>query len=246
MSRRADIALVERGFFESRTKARAAIEAGLVRVNGVLLSKPAEPIDERATIEASAAHPWVSRAGLKLDAGLDAFGVDPAGRLCLDIGASTGGFMQVLLARGAAKVIAVDVGHDQLHASLRADPRVLSLEATDARQLDAGLLADHGIGAPPDLIVCDASFISLRLVLPAAFALAAATADFVGLIKPQFEAGPSRVRKGIVRDEAVHRDVCDGLVSFVAGLGWQPRPVIASPIEGGEGNREFLVAASRS
>ena len=237
---RADVALVERGHFESRAKARAAIEAGLVRIGGEVLRKPSELIAPDAAIEASAPHPWVSRAGLKLVAALDAFAIDPKDRACLDLGASTGGFTQVLLARGARHVSAIDVGRDQLHASLRADPRVTSLESTDARQLTRALLPEA-----PSLIVCDASFISLRLVLPVPLSLAAPQADLVVLIKPQFEAGPARVKKGIVRDAQVHSEICADIRSFVEGLGWRVHGITASPIEGGDGNREFLLAASR-
>ena len=245
MRQRADIVLVERGFFESRAKARAAIEAGLVRVNGIALKKPSEQIDDEAPIEATAPHPWVSRAGLKLVGGLDAFGFDPTGKLCLDVGSSTGGFTQVLLSRGATKVIAVDVGHDQLHASLRKDPRILSLEGTDARLLIPALLAEHGINQSPDLVVCDASFISLKLVLPAALALCPTGTELVALIKPQFEAGRERVKKGIVRDEAVHAEVCATISDWLDGLGWTILGLVPSPIEGGDGNREFLVGARR-
>ena len=245
MRQRADIVLVERGFFESRARARAAIEAGLVRVNGLALKKPSEQIDDEAPIEATAPHPWVSRAGLKLVGGLDAFGFDPTGKLCLDVGSSTGGFTQVLLSRGAAKVVAVDVGHDQLHASLRKEPRILSLEGTDARQLTPALLAGHGVTGSPGLIVCDASFISLRLVLPTALALGATRAELVALIKPQFEAGRERVKKGIVRVEAVHQEVCQTISDWLEGLGWTILGLVPSPIEGGDGNREFLVGARR-
>ena len=241
MPQRADIALVERGFFESRAKARAAIEAGLVRADGVVLRKPSEPVAAAAQIEASAPHPWVSRAGHKLEAGLATFGIDPAGRICLDVGSSTGGFTQVLLARGAERVYAVDVGRDQLHASLRADPRVVSMESTDARALTRALIPQA-----PSLVVCDASFISLRLVLPVPLALAAPGADLVALIKPQFEAGPARVKKGIVRDARVHAEVCEDIRGFVASLGWDVTAITPSPIEGGDGNREFLLAARRS
>jgi 23S rRNA (cytidine1920-2'-O)/16S rRNA (cytidine1409-2'-O)-methyltransferase len=242
--KRADVALVERGHFESRAKARAAIEAGLVRADGVVLAKPSEMIGDKATIEASAPHPWVSRAGLKLVAGLDAFGIDPHGLLCLDVGSSTGGFTQVLLSRGADRVIAVDVGRDQLHPSLRIDPRVCSLEATDARRLTPDLLAHHGVAGAPRLVVCDASFISLKLVLPAALALCGPGARLVALIKPQFEAGPSRVRKGIVRDAAVHLEVCESITGWLGQLGWRVDGLIPSPIEGGDGNKEFLVGAT--
>jgi 23S rRNA (cytidine1920-2'-O)/16S rRNA (cytidine1409-2'-O)-methyltransferase len=242
---RADVALVARGFFESRAKARAAIEAGLVRADGVTLKKPSDMIAAEASIEAAAPHPWVSRAGLKLVAGLDAFAINPADRLCLDVGSSTGGFTQVLLARGAARIIAVDVGHDQLHASLQDNPSILSLEATDARTLTPALLAQHGISQAPSLVVCDASFISLKLVLPAALALCESGADLVALVKPQFEAGRERVRKGIVRDEGVHQEVCATIAAWLTELGWQVKGVVPSPIEGGDGNREFLIAATR-
>ncbi|MBL8588922.1 MAG: TlyA family RNA methyltransferase, partial [Methylobacteriaceae bacterium] len=179
-ARRADLALVARGFYESRARARAAIEAGLVEVDGALLSKPSQLLpDSAAVTRADAPHPYVSRGGVKLAAALDAFGFDPAGRLCLDVGASTGGFTDALLRRGAARVVAVDVGHGQLHASLAADPRVVSREGLDARALTP---AD--LGAPPSLIVCDASFISLTLLLPVVLPLAAPDAALVALVKP--------------------------------------------------------------
>ena len=240
MPQRADIAIVERGFFESRAKARAAIEAGLVRVDGALVRKPSEPIGEEAQVEASAPHPWVSRAGLKLVGGLDHFGVNPQGRICMDVGSSTGGFTQVLLSRGAELVYAVDVGRDQLHSSLRAEPRVRVMESTDARSLTA-----EQINPAPSLIVCDASFISLRLVLPKPLELAAECADLIALIKPQFEAGPARVKKGLVRDAQVHDEVCEDIRLFLEAAGWRVRGLTTSPIEGGDGNREFLIAATR-
>lgn len=240
MGQRADIALVERGFFESRAKARAAIEAGLVLANGSPLRKPAEILAPDARVEASAPHPWVSRGGLKLEAALAAFGFDPAGEICVDLGASTGGFTDVLLRRGAARVYAIDVGHGQLHASLRDDPRVVSMEGTDARALDAAMFAE-----PPRLVVCDASFISLRLVLPRPLSLAADRARLVALVKPQFEAGRARVNKGIVRDPAVHAEVCADIRGFVEGLGWSVVGLVDSPVAGGDGNREFLLGATR-
>jgi 23S rRNA (cytidine1920-2'-O)/16S rRNA (cytidine1409-2'-O)-methyltransferase len=240
MRQRADIALVERGLFPSRARARAAIEAGLVLVNGVALKKPADPIDSDARIEASAPHPWVSRGGLKLEAGLDFFGFDPTGMTCLDVGASTGGFTDVLLARGAAKVYAIDVGRGQLHASLRANPQVISMEATDARALRTDMF-----DVAPRLIVCDASFISLRLALPIPLSLAAPDAGLIALIKPQFEAGRERVGKGVVRDAATHADVCDAIVEFLETSGWRVIGLTASPIEGGDGNKEFLIGARR-
>ncbi|MGO9673779.1 MAG: TlyA family RNA methyltransferase [Methylocella sp.] len=237
---RADLALVERKLFESRAKAQEAISAGGVRVDGRLVRKASELIDAGASIEAAAPHPWVSRGGVKLAAALDAFGFDPAGLLCLDIGASTGGFAHVLLARGAAAVVAVDVGRGQLHSDIASDPRVTSHEATDARNLGAGDLQE-----PPRLVTCDVSFISLVLVLPAVLPLAAPDARLVALIKPQFEAGPAHVVKGIVKDPQTHDEVCKRIETLIQSLGWRIDGLIPSPIEGGDGNREFLIGASR-
>ena len=187
-----------------------------------------------------APHPWVSRGGVKLAAALDAFGFDPAGRACLDIGASTGGFAHVLLARGAASVVAVDVGRGQLHSDIAGDPRVTSREATDARSLTANDLPE-----PPQLLTFDVSFISLAFVLPAVLPLAAPDAGLIALIKPQFEAGRAYVVKGIVRDPAIHDEVCRRISALVQSLGWRVDGLIPSPIEGGDGNREFLIGASR-
>jgi len=237
---RADRLLVERGLFESRAKAQAAIEAGLVRADDAPVRKPSEEIAVDASLQASAAHPYVSRGGLKLAAALDHFHFDPRGRVCLDVGASTGGFTQVLLERGAARVFAVDVGRGQLHESLRARSEVVSLEQSDIRTLSPARL-----GEPPDLVTVDVSFISLKLVLPATLALTARPAQLVALIKPQFEAGRAQLKKGIVRDEAVRATVCDDIAAFVASLGWRVLGVIPSPISGGDGNAEFLFGAAR-
>ncbi len=237
---RIDQLLVSTGRFDSRARARAAIEAGLVRVAGRVVKKPSEPVAEDAAIEAQAPHPWVSRAGLKLEAGLDAFGVDPTGATCLDLGSSTGGFTQVLLARGAARVYAVDVGRDQLHPILRSDSRVISMEGRDARALDASMFDE-----PPGVVVSDVSFISLRLVLPHALQFASAHARLVALVKPQFEAGRAHVAKGIVRDAAIHARVCDDIAALVESLGWRVDGVRPSPIAGGDGNTEFLLGATR-
>jgi 23S rRNA (cytidine1920-2'-O)/16S rRNA (cytidine1409-2'-O)-methyltransferase len=237
---RADRLLVERGLFESRAKARAAIEAGLVQANGATIAKPSETIPADAAIEARPAHPYVSRGGIKLAAALDRFDFDPEGRICLDVGASTGGFTDVLLRHGAAKIFAVDVGTGQLHASLRARSEVVSMEQTDIRVLRA-----DNLDAEPDLIVADVSFISLKLVLPPALALAAKPAQLVALIKPQFEAGPARVKRGMVRDGAVHREIRDDMSVFVEALGWRVLATIPSPINGGDGNAEFLLGAVR-
>jgi len=238
---RADRLLVERGLFQSRAKAQEAIAAGMVTADGVRVAKPAETISADAALTAAPAHPWVSRGGLKLAAALDHFGIAPAGRTCLDVGASTGGFTQVLLSRGAQRVYAVDVGRGQLHASLRAHPKVVAVEATDIRKLDPAQLA-----VPPDLIAVDVSFIPLKLVLPAALALARPPADLIALIKPQYEAGPDHVRKGVVRDPPVHVRICAECAAFVASLGWTVRGIVPSPILGRDGNHEFLMAARRS
>jgi 23S rRNA (cytidine1920-2'-O)/16S rRNA (cytidine1409-2'-O)-methyltransferase len=237
---RADRLLVERGLFESRAKAQAAIAAGFVTADHRPVRKASDEIAADAVVEASPAHPWVSRGGSKLVAALDHFGFDPAGCECLDVGASTGGFTEVLLTRGARHVTAVDVGSDQLHASLRARPEVTVLEQTDIRTL-----APSRLPAPPSLITIDVSFISLKLVLPAALAFAQAPALLVALIKPQFEAGRTHLKKGIVRDEAVQAAVCDEIAATVAALGWTVAGLIPSPITGGDGNREFLLGARR-
>jgi 23S rRNA (cytidine1920-2'-O)/16S rRNA (cytidine1409-2'-O)-methyltransferase len=237
---RADRLLVERGLFDSRAKAQAAIEAGLVQANGATVRKASEEIARDADLTASPAHPYVSRGGVKLAAALDHFAIDPTGRVCLDVGASTGGFTQVLVVRGAKRVYAVDVGRGQLHDSLRGRPEIVSLEETDIRTLPAS-----GFDAPPDLITIDVSFISLKLVLPAVTALVAPVATLLALIKPQFEAGRDRVKKGVVRDPAVHQAVCDDIAAVAASLGWRARGIIPSPIAGGDGNVEFLLAAER-
>ena len=237
---RIDRLLVERGLFESRAKAQAAIEAGLVLADDVAVRKASEEIAVDAKLRASAAHPYVSRGGLKLKAALDHFGFDPRGRICLDVGASTGGFTQVLLERGASGVYAIDVGHGQLHASLRARPEVISLEETDIRKLSPARFSER-----PDLVVVDVSFISLKLVLPAALALAKLPAQLIALIKPQFEAGRANLKRGIVRDPAVHGAVCDDIAVLVTTLGWRVAEIIPSPIDGGDGNAEFLLGAGR-
>jgi 23S rRNA (cytidine1920-2'-O)/16S rRNA (cytidine1409-2'-O)-methyltransferase len=238
MRRRADMVLVERGFFPSRARAQKAIAAGLVRVGGVALRKPSEEIDEAAAIEAEAPHPYVSRGGLKLAAALDAFELDPRGLVCLDVGASTGGFADVLLRRGAARVVAIDVGHGQFDAGLAANPRVRSLEGVDARAVTL-----DQIGERPDAIVCDVSFISQRLVLPYVLKFAARPAWLVSLIKPQFEVGPAEIVKGRVRSEEALKRACDEVSACIAAQGWTVIGLIPSPVLGGAGAREFLAAA---
>lgn len=237
--KRADILLVERGFFESRAKARAAVEAGGVTANGKVVAKASEALDEAAEIVAAPAHPWVGRGALKLAHALDLWPVAVEGRVVLDIGASTGGFTEVCLARGAARVFAVDVGRGQLHPRLAADPRVTSLEAVDARTLTSAQVRE-----PPRLIVADVSFISLAKALPAALALAASGADLVVLIKPQFELSPDRIGKGgLVKDGAARAQALETVRGFLEASGWTVQATADSPITGGDGNREFLLWA---
>jgi len=237
---RADRLLVERGLFESRARAQAAIAAGRVSADGVIVSKASDRISAGAIIEAKPEHPFVSRGGVKLAAALDHFHVDVGGRVCLDVGASTGGFTQVLLLRGAKRVYAVDVGHGQLHSSLRNRQEIKALENTDIRSLDAALLDER-----PDLATVDVSFISLKLVLPAIGKLLHPRAVLVALTKPQFEAGRGGLKKGIVRDAKVHAKVCDDIAGFLAALGWRVGGRQPSPIRGGDGNAEFFIEAKR-
>ena len=240
MGKRADIVLVERGVFASRARAQDAIAAGLVRIGGVVVSKASEEIDEAAAIEAAAPHPYVSRGGLKLAAALDAFGLDPAGLACLDVGASTGGFTDVLLLRGARMAIAVDVGRGQFDRRLAADPRVRSFEGVDARAITVDL-----VGEPPGAIVCDVSFISQRLVLPHVLKLAARQAWLVSLIKPQFEVGPAEIVKGRVRSEEAMKRACADVIACILAQGWTLIGLVPSPVLGGAGAKEFLAAAHR-
>lgn len=231
---------MRRGLVDSRAKARAAIEAGKVTADGVVVGKPSALIDEAAVLVAEAAHPWVGRGALKLVHALDLWPVAVEGRTVLDVGASTGGFTEVCLDRSAARVFAVDVGRAQLHAKLAADPRVANLEGQDARALDTTL-----IPTPPELVVCDASFIGMAKVLPTALILAAPGADLVALIKPQFEAGPERVGKGVVRVPAVRAEVVADVERWLESVGWSVQATTQSPITGGDGNVEFLVWAKK-
>lgn len=238
---RADRMLVALGHYASRAAAQAAIAAGLVTADGKKIVRPADTLSRTAVITAEAAHPYVSRGGLKLAHALDTFGVDPAGFICLDLGVSTGGFTDVLLSRGAARVIAVDVGHGQLHPKIAADPRVTSLERTNARDLTPAQ-----IGAAPQLIVSDLSFVSLAKVLSVPLSLAAPKATLIALFKPQFEVGPENVGKGgIVTDDAATENALSAFLSFLEGQGWVSGAPVPSPIAGGDGNREWLVLASR-
>jgi 23S rRNA (cytidine1920-2'-O)/16S rRNA (cytidine1409-2'-O)-methyltransferase len=228
--KRLDLLLVERGLAESRAQAQALVMAGLVPGH----SKPGEQVDEDAPLEVEGPPPYVSRGGHKLANALDAFGLDPAGLDCLDLGASTGGFTDVLLQRGARRVIALDVGHGQLHPRLRADPRVTVLERTNARSLTK-------LPFPPQLVVCDVSFISVRTALPPSLRLAAPGWQALVLVKPQFEAGRADAPKGVVRDPEVHRRVLRGVAE--AARGWSARVtgVVDSGLPGPKGNREFVL-----
>ena len=237
--KRIDLLLVDRGLFDSRSRAQAAVAAGGVRANGAAISKPSDMVDVDAEISAEPAHPWVSRGALKLAHALAQWPISPAGKAVLDVGASTGGFTQVCLAGGARRVYAVDVGRGQLHPEVAADPRVVSLEGLDARNLTAELVPDR-----PQLIVCDASFIGLAKVLPAALALAGPAADLIALVKPQFEVGPGKVGKGgVVRDEGHRLAALAAVQTFLVDLGWRVVAVIDSPIAGSDGNREYLLHA---
>ena len=241
MGARADVYLVEHGFAASRSEAQAAIRAGSVAANGQRIIKPSQTVPDDAVIVYTKAHPYVSRGALKLLAALDHFELSPEGLICLDIGASTGGFTEVLLERGAQRVYAVDVGHGQLREKLTADERVISMEGTDARNLTIAQIA-----VPPRAIVADVSFISLKLALPAALALAR-DAWLVALVKPQFEAGRAHVGKGgIVKDEAAQSEAVQAIISLLKKSHWTVLGTIDSPIEGGDGNREFLVAARQT
>ena len=237
---RADQLLVARELAESRTKAQALILAGAVFSGDRRVAKAGDLLADDAPLEVKGRdHPWVSRGGIKLDHGLTHFEFDVAGAVALDVGSSTGGFTDVLLSRGAAKVYAVDVGTNQLAWKLRQDPRVIVHEQTNARYLDAATVPE-----PVDVVVCDASFIGLAKVLGPALGLAKPGAKLVALVKPQFEAGRDEVGKGgVVRDADVHRRVCDAAAQWVASQGWRVEGVTESPITGPEGNVEFLLGA---
>jgi 23S rRNA (cytidine1920-2'-O)/16S rRNA (cytidine1409-2'-O)-methyltransferase len=241
------MALVARGFFESRAQAQAAIAAGLVVADGAKVRKASEGLAADATIIAERAHPYVSRGGVKLAAALDAFGISPEGLICLDVGASTGGFTDALLMRGAAHVVAVDVGAGQLHAKLRADARVTSLEGTDIRTFDAAAHLAEAVNFPPALIVADVSFIGLGAVLPAITALAGEATRLVVLVKPQFELGKKALGKGgIVKDDAARAGALKAVKGALVAEGWRIDGEMESPVSGGDGNIEYLVAASRA
>lgn len=238
---RLDQRLVDLGLAESRARAQALVKAGVVTLDGVVADKPARKAEAGAVIEVTGnPNPWVSRAALKLVHALDLFDLDPTGAEALDVGASTGGFTEVLLARGAARVHALDVGHGQLHQRVAADPRVRNLEGVNARAIPDGLIP------PVDWIVSDVSFIGLEKALPGPMALAEPGATLVALIKPQFEAGPKGVGKGgMVADPELHAAIRSRIAGFLAQSGWRVTGQAESPILGGDGNREFLIAARK-
>jgi 23S rRNA (cytidine1920-2'-O)/16S rRNA (cytidine1409-2'-O)-methyltransferase len=238
--KRADTLLVERGLFESRARAQAAIEAGLVFANDRPVTKPSENIAADAVLQAQPAHPFVSRGGVKLSGALERYPIEIEGHVCLDVGASTGGFTEVLLACGASLVFSIDVGREQLHRSLRGHPRIVSMEETDIRGFEGKRLPMR-----PDVVVIDVSFISLKAVLPVALSLAAAPMNLLALIKPQFEAQRKHAKRGIIRNAMVHQEICDDIVAFAASLGCTNIQVFPSSIKGGDGNIEFFLGARR-
>jgi len=238
---RLDLLLVQKGLAESREKARALIMAGLVEVDQVAANKPGHLVAPLSTLSIKKTLPYVSRGGLKLEAALDRFSVDVKDRVLLDVGASTGGFTDCLLQRGAKKVVAVDVGYGQFHWKLRQDPRVVLLEKTNIRNLAPGTVKEDLDGA-----VIDVSFISLKLALPAASRLLKPQAFAIVLVKPQFEVGKGQVGKGgVVRDPALHQEVLDSLCAFFGEVGWKVEGQIPSPVLGPKGNKEFLVYLTR-
>jgi 23S rRNA (cytidine1920-2'-O)/16S rRNA (cytidine1409-2'-O)-methyltransferase len=237
---RADRLLVSRGLFESRAMAQAAITAGLVTADRILVRKASQEISANAAVVAERPHPYVSRGGIKLAAALDHYRVDVTGRVCLDVGASTGGFSEALLLRGAKRVYAVDVGHGQLHASLHGRSKILSLEKTDIRLLERSTLVE-----PPDLATVEVSFISLKLVLPAIAKLLQSTATIIALIKPQYEVARPDAKKGIVRSESARAATCREIATSLRSQGWLVSDPIPSPILGGDGNVEYLIEAER-
>ena len=240
MKVRLDMLLVRRGLVESREKAQALIMAGQVDLDGRAAAKAGTMVDEDADVRVIGPdHPWVSRGGLKLAHALDTFAIDVTGRLALDVGASTGGFTDVLLARGARHVIAVDVGHGQLHWKLRNAPRVTVIEGLNARHLTREMLPGLGDGAA--IVTIDVSFISLGLILPPLVDVTTPDADVVALVKPQFEAGRRDAPKGVVRDAAVHARVIEEVTAKAAAIGWSRLAVTPSPIVGAKGNQEFLM-----
>ena len=238
--KRADVLLVERGVFESRTRARDAIEAGGVTADGKPVARASDLVKANAALSAQPAHPFVSRGGVKLVGALEQYPIEIEDHVCLDVGASTGGFTEVLLVNGASLVFAIDVGHGQLHPSLHGHPQIVSMEATDIRAFEGKRLP-----ARPDIVVIDVSFISLKAVLPVALSLAAAPMHLLALIKPQFEAARKHSRRGIIRDATVHQEICDDIAAFAASQGCTEIQIFPSQITGGDGNVEFFLGARR-
>jgi 23S rRNA (cytidine1920-2'-O)/16S rRNA (cytidine1409-2'-O)-methyltransferase len=238
--KRADTLLVERGLFESRARARAAIDAGLVTADNKQVEKPSQTIAVDAALHAQPAHPFVSRGGVKLAGALERYPIEIEDHVCLDVGASTGGFTEVLLANGASLVFSIDVGRAQLHPSLRGHPKIVSMEETDIRDYEGKRLP-----ARPDIVVIDVSFISLKAVLPVALSLAAAPMHLLALIKPQFEGQRKHAKRGVIRDAEVHRQVCDDIAAFAASQGCTDIEIFPSSITGGDGNVEFFIGARR-
>lgn len=237
---RADKFLAQNGYYDSRAKAREAIDAGLVSVDGLTIQKPSQDVKDDAKIIAEKPYPWVSRAGVKLAYAIEKFGLSVFGKTCIDVGSSTGGFTQVLCSYGATRVYAVDVGTDQLHPTIKTDPRVKSMEQCDSRSLTL----DH-FESPFNLIVCDVSFISCMKALEQPLALSAKKAELITLVKPQFEVGKNNVGKGgIVRDQSLARQSVDRVKTWLTNQGWQIKGEGISPIKGGDGNTEYLVYAA--
>lgn len=238
---RLDQVLVERGLATSRARAQASIAAGLVMVDGIVARKASQAVRQDQQVEAGEPFETVSRAGLKLKAALDATNLNPRGLTCLDLGASTGGFTDLLIQRGAGKVYAVDVGHGQLHPRLAADPRVINLEGVDARHI-----GETQVPEPVDVLVADLSFIGLAKAIPAGLARLRSGGALIVLVKPQFEAGPGATKNGIIRDEALHQVVCQRVADELCQLGVGVDRIIPSPIAGGDGNREFLLIGRKA
>jgi len=239
--KRADLYLVQNGYYDSRARAQAAIKAGFVKVDGKRLKKASEKLSDLNEISAKAEHPWVSRGGLKLAYALKEFDISVEGKFCLDVGASTGGFSDVLAQKGATKIYAVDVGHGQLHASLHDVPEIISMEGQDARELTA-----TDFTTAPQLIVCDASFISCMKVLERPLSLAASSAELVILVKPQFEVGKAGVgRGGLVKSESLSLQALSDVSAWVTAQGWHVVATCKSPIKGGSGNTEYLLHARK-
>lgn len=239
---RADLFLVSQGYAETRAEAQAAIRAGKVRADGDRVEKPSQILLPDAKVHYERAHPYVSRGGVKLRAALEHFRYSAEGCVCLDLGASTGGFTQVLLEDGASRAYALDVGRGQLHRKLASDPRVLVLEGVNARDLNSALIDE-----PIDVVVADVSFISLKLVLPPVLSIASNTASAIVLVKPQFEVGRDGIGKGgIVKDPAARRAALDDMVAWFERVGWRVDGTMPSPIAGSDGNQEYLLAARRN